>query len=133
MPVRASGPGARAIQSHDPWTAGDWYEARRSSLEAWAPKQPQVPCRHPLTTPWGNRLRRPPRCFGTITMATLFFEEALLESGWASEVRLEVSNGLIASVQAGTRPVAGDERYAIGLPGMPNLHSHAFQRAMAGL
>ncbi len=30
-------------------------------------------------------------------------------------------------------PLPGDERHAIGLPGMPNLHSHAFQRAMAGL
>lgn len=27
----------------------------------------------------------------------------------------------------------GDSTHAIGLPGMPNLHSHAFQRGMAGL
>ena len=31
------------------------------------------------------------------------------------------------------RRSAGDERHAIALPGMPNLHSHAFQRGMAGL
>ena len=30
-------------------------------------------------------------------------------------------------------PDDGDERHAIGLPGLPNLHSHAFQRAIAGL
>jgi formiminoglutamate deiminase len=66
-------------------------------------------------------------------MAVLFFAEALLESGWASDVRIEVAEGTITSVQAGARPAAGEERHAVGLPGMPNLHSHAFQRAMAGL
>jgi formiminoglutamate deiminase len=66
-------------------------------------------------------------------MAVLFFEEALLESGWARDVRGEVSAGLIASIQPGARAAAGDERHGVGLPGMPNLHSHAFQRAMAGL
>jgi formimidoylglutamate deiminase len=66
-------------------------------------------------------------------MAGLYFEEALLKSGWASGVRFEMADGLIARVETGTRPGAGDERHAIGLPGMPNLHSHAFQRAMAGL
>ena len=36
---------------------------------------------------------------------------------------------------ASSRPAAeaGDERHAIVIPGMPNLHSHAFQRGMAGL
>jgi formiminoglutamate deiminase len=66
-------------------------------------------------------------------MTTLFFAEALLPSGWASDVRMEIAGGVIASVQMGTRPAPGDERHAVGLPGMPNLHSHAFQRAMAGL
>jgi formiminoglutamate deiminase len=66
-------------------------------------------------------------------MPSLYFEEALLNSGWAAGVRIEMAGGLIAAVQTGTRPAAGDERHAIGLPGMPNLHSHAFQRAMAGL
>jgi formiminoglutamate deiminase len=66
-------------------------------------------------------------------MAGLFFGQALLESGWASDVRIEVAGGVIASVETGTRAAAGDERHAVGLPGMANLHSHAFQRAMAGL
>src|SRR6516225_10272220 len=66
-------------------------------------------------------------------MAGLYFEEALLKSGWAAGVRIEIAGGLIAAVETDTRPRAGDERHAIGLPGMPNLHSHAFQRAMAGL
>lgn len=66
-------------------------------------------------------------------MASLYFEEALLQSGWAAGVRIEIAGDLIAAVEMGTRPGAGDERHAIGLPGMPNLHSHAFQRGMAGL
>jgi formimidoylglutamate deiminase len=66
-------------------------------------------------------------------MASLYFDEALLKSGWATGVRIEIAGGLIAAVDTGTRAGAGDERHAIGLPGMPNLHSHAFQRGMAGL
>jgi formiminoglutamate deiminase len=66
-------------------------------------------------------------------MAGLYFDEALLSSGWVAGVRIEIAGGLIAAVETGTLPRAGDERHAIGLPGMPNLHSHAFQRAMAGL
>jgi formimidoylglutamate deiminase len=66
-------------------------------------------------------------------MAGLYFDEALLNSGWAAGVRIEIAGGLIAAVQTPTRPDAGDERHAIGLPGMSNLHSHAFQRGMAGL
>jgi formiminoglutamate deiminase len=66
-------------------------------------------------------------------MAGLYFDEALLAPGWASGVRIEIAGGLIASLESGTPPAAGDERHAVGLPGMPNLHSHAFQRGMAGL
>jgi formiminoglutamate deiminase len=63
----------------------------------------------------------------------LHFATALLSEGWRSDVRLVIAAGRILSVEtaAGARP--GDERHAIGLPGIPNLHSHAFQRAMAGL
>src|SRR5437588_10624458 len=63
----------------------------------------------------------------------LFFDEMLLPSGWARSVHIEIADGLIATVQAGATALPGDERHAIGLPGMPNVHSHAFQRAMAGL
>ena len=66
-------------------------------------------------------------------MAGLYFAEALLKSGWAAGVRIEIAGGLIAAVETGTRAGAADERHALGLPGMPNLHSHAFQRGMAGL
>ena len=64
----------------------------------------------------------------------LYCEEAYLSSGWAVNVVIEfASSGAITAV----RPASpGDEfPQASGpvLPGLPNLHSHAFQRAMAGL
>jgi formimidoylglutamate deiminase len=58
---------------------------------------------------------------------------ALTPDGWQDDVRLTLEAGRIASVTAGVPPSAGDERCAILLPAMPNLHSHAFQRGMAGL
>jgi formimidoylglutamate deiminase len=64
---------------------------------------------------------------------TLLFTEALLPQGWARDVRIVVEHGRIASVEAGVRGDEADERHAIGVPGIPNLHSHAFQRGMAGL
>jgi formiminoglutamate deiminase len=66
-------------------------------------------------------------------MGALFFEEALIESGWAKGVRIEMAGGVIASLRRDTQAEPGDERHAIGLPGMPNVHSHAFQRGVAGL
>jgi formimidoylglutamate deiminase len=66
-------------------------------------------------------------------VASLFFAEALLPEGWAKSVRLEIAEGRIASVERDASPRPGEERHAIGLPGLPNLHSHAFQRGMAGL
>ena len=64
---------------------------------------------------------------------TFHFEQALLPDGWAADVRLSVDQGMIDAVQAGVAAGPGDERHRVALPGLPNLHSHAFQRAMAGL
>lgn len=64
--------------------------------------------------------------------ARLWFAHALLDDGWARDVRLELRGGRIAGIARGEPTRPGDERHAIGLPGLPNLHSHAFQRAMAG-
>jgi formiminoglutamate deiminase len=63
----------------------------------------------------------------------LWFDAALLPSGWARHVRLQIADGVIQAVQVDSVPEPGDERHALGLPGLCNLHSHAFQRAMAGL
>ncbi|WP_302675314.1 formimidoylglutamate deiminase [Sphingomonas sp. CL5.1] len=66
-------------------------------------------------------------------MTVLHFAEAMLPEGWARDVRVTVADGVIASVEIGAAAHGGDERHAVALPGMPNLHSHAFQRGMAGL
>jgi formimidoylglutamate deiminase len=63
----------------------------------------------------------------------LLFERALLAEGIARNVRMTVApDGSIAAIAA----QAPDESQAmirgLALPGMPNVHSHAFQRAMAG-
>jgi formiminoglutamate deiminase len=63
----------------------------------------------------------------------LFFDHALLPSGWAHDLRIGIAGGTISSV-ADKASRAGAERIAgIAVPGLPNVHCHAFQRAMAGL
>lgn len=65
-------------------------------------------------------------------MATLWAEHALLQDGWAGSVRVEIGgDGRIAAVEPGAEPAG--ERVGLLLPALVNLHSHAFQRAMAGL
>ena len=66
-------------------------------------------------------------------MQALFFDQALLQDGWAADVRISLADGRIAAVERGATPRPGEVRHATGLPGLPNLHSHAFQRGMAGL
>ena len=66
-------------------------------------------------------------------MTTLFAAAALLPTGLARDVAIEIENGRIASVEQGSSPAGADERHALLAPAVPNLHSHAFQRAMAGL
>jgi formimidoylglutamate deiminase len=63
----------------------------------------------------------------------LWFEHALLPQGWARGVRVQIEAGLIAGVQSGIERTSEGETHAIAIPGLGNLHSHAFQRAMAGL
>ncbi len=64
-------------------------------------------------------------------MCKLFFRHALLPGGWATDVRVGVDGGLIAEIAVNAAPTG--EAHGIALPGMPNLHSHTFQRAFAGL
>jgi formimidoylglutamate deiminase len=63
----------------------------------------------------------------------LFADDALLPDGWARSVTIEVdAAGVITAVTRGA-PADGAERASGALiPGMPNVHSHAFQRAIAG-
>ena len=66
-------------------------------------------------------------------MSVLHAADALLPEGWARDVRIVLRGGAIESVEPGVAAQAGDERHAIIVPALANLHSHAFQRAMAGL
>ncbi len=66
-------------------------------------------------------------------MPVVYAESALAPEGWTSGVRLAVEDGTIAAIERGVPPREGDERHAIMVPAVANLHCHAFQRAMAGL
>jgi formimidoylglutamate deiminase len=63
----------------------------------------------------------------------LFFDHLLLPEGWADNVRVTVAEGRIAAVEAGAARAGAEHIAGIALPGLPNLHCHAFQRGMAGL
>jgi formiminoglutamate deiminase len=58
----------------------------------------------------------------------LWFETAWLNGEWRAHVRVAEQG-----VTPDTDPHPTDERHEIGIPGLPNVHSHAFQRGMAGL
>lgn len=63
-------------------------------------------------------------------------EHALLPAGWAQDVRVGVEDGAIVSVEPAARGRSNDGVVSlpgIALPGLPNIHCHAFQRAMAAL
>jgi formimidoylglutamate deiminase len=62
----------------------------------------------------------------------IFARTALLPEGWARDVAFDLGpDGTIRDVRHGAEP-AGELLEGPVVPGMPNLHSHAFQRAMAG-
>ena len=65
-------------------------------------------------------------------MVSVWAEKALLENGWAENVLIGISpDGLIESIE--TDQPSGGDTVGILLPAPANCHSHAFQRAMAGL
>lgn len=67
-------------------------------------------------------------------MQTIWARQALVQDGWAQAVRVDIGDdGRIAAVQADTAQPAGAQLVETLLPAPANLHSHAFQRAMAGL
>ena len=59
---------------------------------------------------------------------------AMLPHGWEACVRIEVSpDGNIVGVRANDEGQGCEHLSGPVVPGMPDVHSHAFQRAMAGL
>src|SRR5688572_5253281 len=63
----------------------------------------------------------------------IYCARPLLPYGWAKDGRLRIAGGTFAGVERGALAQPADERVAVALPGMPNVHSHGFQRGMAGL
>lgn len=65
-------------------------------------------------------------------MKTVWAKTALLPDGWANDVRIDMdADGRIAGVQPNAE-MAGTATDMV-LPAPVNVHSHSFQRAMAGL
>ena len=65
----------------------------------------------------------------------LFAADALLPTGWARNVLLawDAQGRLTAVMPASAAPAGVPQADGPVIPGLPNLHSHAFQRAFAGL
>jgi formimidoylglutamate deiminase len=63
----------------------------------------------------------------------IFAKRALLQNSWAENVRIRVENGSISSITKDTQPQPSDACVDTLLPALSNLHSHSFQRAMAGM
>ena len=66
-------------------------------------------------------------------METLWFHAALLPDGWAQKVRVSLDGVSIGRIETGVEAAPDDERHGFAVPGLANVHSHAFQRGMAGL
>lgn len=67
-------------------------------------------------------------------MPALFAKKALLPHGFEDDIRLAIdATGLITGIETAAKPGPGDVCADILIPGMSNLHCHAFQRAIAGL
>ena len=60
-------------------------------------------------------------------------DTALLPDGFARDVAIDVDGGTVTAVQVGADAAGRERLNGIVVPAMPNLHSHAFQRGMAGL
>ncbi|MEO1366173.1 MAG: formimidoylglutamate deiminase, partial [Acidobacteriota bacterium] len=61
-------------------------------------------------------------------------EHLFTGDAWLGAARIAVDDaGLIQAIEDGVERRGGDIRLGAVVPGVPNLHSHAHQRAMAGL
>ena len=58
------------------------------------------------------------------------FASVLLPDGWASNVRVEIAGARFESIERNVEAQANDERVAVALPGVCNVHSHGVQRGM---
>ncbi len=63
----------------------------------------------------------------------IFANRAYLQTGWAAHVAVRFEDGKITEVEADAPRHADDIGVDTLLPALANVHSHAFQRAMAGM
>ena len=66
-------------------------------------------------------------------MTTLFASQLLTAQGWRAAARVTIAHDRIVALQFGVEPQPEDRRHGVLVPTLDNLHSHAFQRGMAGL
>ncbi|WP_107496590.1 formimidoylglutamate deiminase [Thalassobius sp. I31.1] len=66
-------------------------------------------------------------------MQVIFARRARTVTGWEENLRVTLKGGRIMSLQNNTAPQEGDTQVDVLLPALANLHSHSFQRAMAGM
>ncbi len=66
-------------------------------------------------------------------ITVIFAKRALLATGWADDVRLTVESGTVSAVATRSKAATGDVLVDTLLPALGNLHSHTFQRSMAGM
>ena len=62
---------------------------------------------------------------------TIRFRSALVENQWQENVSITIRDGRIESINSDA--TVDQDLDFVALPGMPNLHSHAFQRGFTGL
>jgi formimidoylglutamate deiminase len=65
-------------------------------------------------------------------LSAVFARKALLQRGWANDVRFCIDAGRIEGIAVDASPEQADVITGIVIPGLCNAHSHAFQRALAG-
>ncbi|MEM5516302.1 formimidoylglutamate deiminase [Henriciella sp. AS95] len=63
---------------------------------------------------------------------TLQFGRALLPDGWAENVEIDIADGLIHAIRTDCAGISSSRSSLTVVSGLPNLHSHAFQRGMSG-
>ena len=66
-------------------------------------------------------------------MTDFLADYAWLPQGWCENTSLRIEMGVLTEVDESANGAGTNRIDRFVLPGMPNLHSHAFQRAMAGL
>jgi formiminoglutamate deiminase len=87
-------------------------------------------CNFPVgyLSPWPTKV-----AMVEITSRKLVLESALTLDGWQSGVVVTIAGGRFAAVEPGGAADGAERIGGVALPGLPNLHSCAIERGLAGL